>query len=101
AYKLIAALAQLRDTNPALTSGAMNWLAVDNDVCVFQRSDKNCSVVVAINRNNDQAVEVPLTGLALPAGVHHDYLNALLTGGTLTVATDGTGGQQARALLPR
>jgi len=90
AYKLIAKLADLRKTNPAIADGSMGQRWINNDVYIYERAFAGSVVLVAINKNDTTAT--PISGLFtnLPAGKYDDFLGGLLGGFAITV-TNGSG----------
>jgi glycosidase len=91
AYKLIAALAALRQANDAVGYGTWKQRWINNDVYIYERQFFGDVVLVAINKNDTAAY--PISGLqtALPAGSYSDYLSGLQNGSGLTVSA-GSGG---------
>lgn len=93
AYKLVARLAPLRKTNPAVAYGTTQQRWVNNDVLIFERNFGNSVAVVAINRNLNTGT--PISGFiaGLPAGSYTDVLNGLgFNGNNITVAANGAVG---------
>jgi glycosidase len=90
AYKLVARLAPLRKSNPAVAYGTTQQRWVNNDVLIFERNFGNNVAVVAINRN--LSTGTPISGFiaGLPAGSYTDVLNGLgFNGNNITVAANG------------
>jgi len=90
AYKMIARLAPLRKSNPAIAYGTTQQRWVNNDVLIYERNFGGNVAVVAINRNLSTAT--PISGFiaGLPAGTYTDVLNGLgLNGNNITVASNG------------
>lgn len=96
AYKLITALAALRQSNDAIGYGTWKQRWINNDVYIYERQFFSDVVLVAINKSD--SATYPITGLntALPAGTYPDYLGGLQGGAGLTV-TAGSGGNNAAA----
>ncbi len=91
AYKVIAVLAGLRQTNDAIAYGTTKQRWINDDVYVYERQFFNDVVLVAINKNNSDTVTVTNLNTALPAGTYTDFLGGSLHGSGLTVVA-GTGG---------
>jgi glycosidase len=91
AYKIIAKLAALRQTNDAIAYGTWKQRWINNDVYIYERQFFNDVALVAVNKND--TTTYPITGLntALPAGTYSDYLGGLQGGNSLTVSS-GSGG---------
>jgi glycosidase len=90
AYKMIAALAPLRKSNPALAYGGTQQRWLSSNVYIYERQFGSNVVVVAINR--DLVNSTPITGFftALPAGSYTDVLSGLgLNGNNITVNSGG------------
>jgi glycosidase len=86
AYKLIKKLSDLRQSNDAIAYGQTSVLYSDNNVMVFQRKFYDNTVVVAVNRQPDQAYTVPSISVGLPSGTYSDYLGSMLYGDSTTVS---------------
>lgn len=91
AYQVIAKLAALRKSNPAVAYGTTQERWMNSDVLVYERTFGNSVVLVAVNRSSTQGYDIGGAFTALPDGQHADVLCNLLGGGTLTV-TDGAVG---------
>lgn len=91
AYKLIGALAGLRQRNDAIAYGTSGQRYITNDVYVYERRFYNNIVLVAINKNNSSSTTISTMNTALPAGTYKDFLGGLLSGVSLTV-NSGSGG---------
>lgn len=91
AYRLIAKLAALRQSNDAVGYGTWKQRWINNDVYIYERQFFNDVVLVAINKND--TASYPISGLntALPAGTYPDYLGGLQSGNGLSVSA-GSGG---------
>jgi IPT/TIG domain/Alpha amylase, C-terminal all-beta domain len=103
AYKLIGQLASLRQSNDALGYGTYLQRWISNDVYVYERRFFNDVVLVAINKND--TVSYPITNLytALPPGTYNDYLNGLVSGGSLSLTVqpgNGVNNPAASLSLP-
>ncbi len=85
AYKMIAALSGLRQTNDAIAYGTSKQRWITDDVYIYERQFFNDVVMVAINKNVSTGVTVTSLNTALPAGTYADYLGGLLNGTSLTV----------------
>lgn len=91
AYTLIKTLSALRKQNPALAYGSMASRWISKDVYVYERRFLGNVVLVAINKNETQAIEVDGLDTALPAGAYADHLNALLGGIAITSTSNANG----------
>lgn len=89
AYKVIASLAPLRKTNPALAYGTTKERWVNNDVYIYERQFGNNVVVTAVNRNQDTGYTIASLNTNLPKGIYTDVMSGLLGGGKITVSTEG------------
>jgi glycosidase len=101
AYRLVKALAGLRQNNDALGYGSFQQRWINNDVYIYERRFFNDVVLVAINKND--STSFPISGLftALPAGTYTDFLNGVLSGVSLTVqAGNGINNPAANFTLP-
>jgi glycosidase len=90
AYRLVARLAPLRKSNPAIAYGSTQQRWVNNDVLIFERNFGNNVAVVAINRSLTTAT--PISGFiaGLPAGSYTDVLSGLgFNGNNITVGANG------------
>jgi glycosidase len=93
AYKLVARLAPLRKSNPAIAYGSTQQRWVNNDVLIFERNFGNNVAVVAINRNLSSATSISGFIAGLPAGSYTDVLNGLgFNGNNISVAANGAVG---------
>jgi glycosidase len=93
AYKMVARLAPLRKSNPAIAYGTTQQRWVNNDVLIYERNFGNNVAVVAINRN--LTTSTPISGFiaGLPAGSYTDVLNGLgFNGNNITVGANGAVG---------
>lgn len=99
AYQLISKLAALRASNDALGYGTIQQRWINNDVYIFERQFYNDIVLVAINKNDTNGYSITGLNTALPAGTYSDYLDGLLSGGALTVASGAGGNNQANAFM--
>jgi glycosidase len=89
-YKLVASLAGLRQSNPALAYGTMRQRWINDDVYIFERQFFNDVVLVAINKSETTPYNVTGLFTSLPAGTYQDFLSGLMGGFAVTV-TDGGG----------
>lgn len=90
AYKLIAKLAPLRKSNPAIAYGTTTQRWVNSNVYIYERKFGNNVAVVAINR--DLVNPTSITGFfsSLPSGSYTDVLSGLgLNGNNITVGSGG------------
>jgi hypothetical protein len=91
AFKIIRALADLRQASPAVWEGAYHGLFSDQDVLVFERQSGQDVVLVAVNRGDPRTVQLPVA-LPLGPGVYRGLLadtSDANAGGLLTVEADG------------
>jgi glycosidase len=98
AYKLIAALSGLRQTNDAIAYGSSKQRWINGDVYVYERQFFNDVVLVAINKNKMNSAVVANLNTALPAGTYADFLGGLLNGTGLTVGAGAGGNNPASAV---
>jgi glycosidase len=98
AYKLIAALSGLRQTNDAIAYGTSKQRWINDDVYVFERQFFNDVVLVAINKNKTNSAVIANLNTALPAGSYADFLGGLLNGTGLTVGAGSGGSNPASAV---
>jgi len=90
AYGLVARLAPLRKSNPAIAYGTTQQRWVNNDVLIYERNFGNNVAVVAINRNLSTATSISGFIAGLPAGSYTDVLNGLgFNGNNITVGANG------------
>lgn len=90
AYKLIARLAPLRKSNPAIAYGSTTQRWVNNNVLIFERKFGSNVAVVAINRDLVNASSITGFIAGLPAGTYTDVLSGLgLNGNSITVGANG------------
>lgn len=90
AYKMIARLAPLRKTNPAVAYGSTTQRWVNSNVLIFERQFGSNVAVVAINRDLVNATNISGFYAALPAGSYTDVLAGLgLNGNNITVGASG------------
>ncbi len=90
AYKMIAKLAPLRKTNPAIAYGSTVQRWVNANVLIFERQFGTNVAVVAINRDLANAVSISGFFAALPAGIYTDVLSGVgLGGNSITVGASG------------
>jgi glycosidase len=90
AYKLIAKLAPLRKSNPAIAYGSTMQRWVNNNVLIFERKFGSNVAVVAINRDLVNATSITGFYAGLPAGTYTDVLAGLgLNGNSITVGASG------------
>ncbi len=91
AFKIIQRLAALRRESPAIWQGSYRSVYSDQDVLVFERQSGAETVLVAVNRGDEQTVHLPGT-VDLPAGVYAGRLEGVSdanTGNRLVVGPDG------------
>jgi hypothetical protein len=88
-FRLVRALADLRQTNDALAYGTTQILAATQDVFIFDRHYVNDDVLVAINKSDTDMVPISQIKTALPSGTYRDFLNGLMGGSTLHVDQSG------------
>lgn len=89
AYKLIANLAGLRHTNPALAYGTYQQRWMNNDVFIFERQFYNNVVLIAVNKSATSSYSIGGLNTNLPAGTYSDYMGGLLGGNSITVGSGG------------
>ncbi|MCL2719475.1 MAG: alpha-amylase family glycosyl hydrolase [Lachnospiraceae bacterium] len=90
AYKIIAALAPLRKSNPALAYGTYTERWINNDVYIYERQFGDSVVLTAINRNTSQGYNITNLLTNLPAGTYNDVLAGVRGGSPITVPSNGT-----------
>ena len=90
AYKIIAKLAALRKSNPALAYGTYLERWLNNDVYIYERQFGDSVVLTAINRNTSLGYDITDLLTNLPVGTYNDELTGLKGGSPLTVLTGGT-----------
>ena len=98
AYKVIAALAGLRQTNDAIAYGTTKQRWINNDVYVYERQFFNDVVLVAINKNNSDTAMVTNLNTTLPTGSYADFLGGSLHGSGLTVVAGAGGNNPANTV---
>lgn len=64
AFGIIKALADLRKVSPAIQKGSYTQRWVNDDILVYERKSGNDVVVVAVNKGNNQSINVANLGLA-------------------------------------
>lgn len=89
AYKVIARLAPLRKTNPALTYGTTKERWVNDDVYIYERQFGDNVVITAVNRNQDIGYTIAGLNTNLPKGIYTDVMAGILGGGKITVSANG------------
>jgi glycosidase len=90
AYKMIAKLAPLRKSNPAIAYGSTVQRWVNGNVLIFERQFGTNVAVVAINRDLVNATSISGFFAALPAGTYTDALAGIgLNGNSITVGASG------------
>jgi glycosidase len=90
AYKMIAKLAPLRKSNPAIAYGGTTQRWVNSNVYIYERQFGSNVAVVAINRDLSFATSITGFFVALPAGTYTDALSGLgLNGNSITVGASG------------
>jgi hypothetical protein len=90
AYKVIAALAPLRKSNPALAYGTTQQRWLNSNIYIYERKFGSNVALVAINRDLSNAAVISGLITALPAGSYTDKLSGLLNGTGLTVSAGGS-----------
>lgn len=91
AYKMVAKLAPLRKSNPAIAYGNTTQRWVSGNVLIFERKFGPNVAVVAINRDLVNATSITGFFAALPAGTYADVLAGLgLAGNSITVNSSGS-----------
>lgn len=88
-FRLVRALADLRQTNNALAYGTTRTLAATQDVFIFERHFANDDVLVAINKNDTDLAHISQIKTSLPRGTYKDVLHGLMSGSTLEVDQSG------------
>lgn len=89
AFRLVRALAKLRQENPALGCGTYRPLFVGHDAFVYRREFGGAVVVVAINRSDAASQTVSFDTGEMPRGPYRDYLRGEF-GGVALEAKDTT-----------
>ena len=90
AYKLVAKLAPLRKSNPAIAYGSTTQRWVSGNVLIFERKFGPNVAVVAINRDLVNATSITGFFAGLPGGTYADVLAGLgLAGNSITVNASG------------
>jgi glycosidase len=90
AYKMIAKLAPLRKTNPALAYGTTTQRWVSSNVLIYERNFGGNVAVIAINRDLVNATNITGFIAGLPAGTYPDVLAGVgLNGNSITVGASG------------
>jgi glycosidase len=97
-FRLVRALADLRQTNNALAYGTTRVLAATQDVFVFERHFANDDVLIAINKNETNMVPISQIKTTLPSGTYKDVLHGLMSGSTLQVDQSGATGISTASL---
>ncbi|MES2125745.1 MAG: alpha-amylase family glycosyl hydrolase [Pseudomonadota bacterium] len=90
AYKMVAHLAPLRKSNPAIAYGTTTERWINGNVLIFERQFGSNVALVAINR--DLVNTASITGLltAMPAGSYTDVLSGVgLNGNNIVVGSGG------------
>lgn len=90
AYNVISSLADLRASNDALAYGEMDDLWIEEDVLIFERTFGNSTVVVAVNRSDEEWYEITNLETSLPGGTYSDELDEVIEGWELEVNDDGS-----------
>jgi hypothetical protein len=88
-YQLVAQLAGLRQSNPALAYGTSQQRWINSDVYIYERKFFNDVVLTAINKSDTASYSIGGLFTALPAGTYSDYLGALMGGMSITVNSGG------------
>lgn len=90
AYKMIAKLAPLRKTNPAIAYGTTTQRWVSSNVLIYERKFGPNVAVVAINRDLVNATNITGFYAGLPSGTYADVLAGIgLAGNSITVNSSG------------
>lgn len=90
AYKMIAKLAPLRKTNPAIAYGTTTQRWMSGNVLIYERKFGSNVAVVAINRDLVNATYISGFIAGLPAGTYADVLAGVgLNGNSITVGASG------------
>ncbi|HWV14479.1 MAG TPA: alpha-amylase family glycosyl hydrolase [Cellvibrio sp.] len=74
AFKMISALASLRQQSPAIQRGTYSQRWVNSDVLVFQRQEGADCAVIAINRGAQTSIDV--NNLCLASGVYTSWVGS-------------------------
>ncbi|SDZ08913.1 Glycosidase [Evansella caseinilytica] len=90
AYQVIQKLAPLRQENKAVAYGSTKERWINDDVLIYERSFNGDYLLVAINKNVNQAYTISGLLTEMPAQVYHDVLDSLLDGQSLAVKENGT-----------
>lgn len=90
AYKVIASLAPLRKSNPALAYGTTKERWVNDDVYIYERQFGDNVVVTAVNRSQDSGYTIANLNTNLPKGIYTDVLSGILGGDKITVSPYGS-----------
>jgi hypothetical protein len=88
-YQLVAKLAGLRQSNPALAYGTSQQRWMNSDVYIYERKFFNDVVLTAINKSDTTSYSIGGLITALPAGTYSDYLGGLMGGMSVTVNSGG------------
>jgi glycosidase len=99
-YQLVAKLAGLRQSNPALAYGGMQQRWINSDVYIYERKFFNDVVLTAINKSDTSSYSIGGLFTALPAGTYSDYLGGLMGGVSITVNSGGGNNPVATFNLP-
>ncbi len=89
AYKMFAALAELRKNSNAIQSGSYAERWANSDILVFQRQTGDDCAVVAVNRGAPQTITVPnlcLRNGAYPSKLGSDTVNISTGTGTFNLS---------------
>lgn len=90
AYKMVAKLAPLRKSNPAVAYGTTMERWLSSNVYIYERKFGSNVAVVAINRDLANATNITGFYTALPGGSYTDVLSGLgFNGNNITVASNG------------
>lgn len=89
AYQIIQALTNLRQSNPALAYGTTQERWLNNDIYIYERKFGNHVVLTAINKATSGSTSITGLVTSLPAGSYGDELNGLLSGNSISVASNG------------
>jgi glycosidase len=96
AYKLIARLAPLRKSNPAIAYGSTTQRWVNSNVYIYERKLESFTIgganaaLIAINRDLVNATNITGLVTSLPPGTYTDVLSGLgLNGNSIVVGANG------------
>jgi glycosidase len=90
AYKVVAALAPLRKSNPAIAYGTQLQRWLNSNIYIYERKFGSNVAVVAINRDLVNSANISGLITSLPAATYTDKLSGLLNGNSITVGAGGS-----------